>query len=69
MQLSRADGVAGVLTLSHVVVRVRLVVILHPDQEEGGRGGQQREPPQGNYDVLHSAFGHYYFAPKREANG
>lgn len=64
-----ADGVAGVLALAGAVVRVRLVVVLHPDQEERGSGRDEGEAPQGEDDVLHPAPGHHHLATQREADG
>lgn len=69
VQLPGADGVAGVLTLTCVEVRVCVVVVLHPDQEKSGGGRNQGEHPQGQDDVLHPAPGHHHFAFEREANG
>lgn len=69
MELSRADGVAGVLALTRVEVRVRFVVILHADQEESGCCREQSEAPQRKDDVLNPPSGHHYFAPQGEADG
>lgn len=69
VQLSGADGVAGVLTLTLVVVGVCVVIVLHPHQEERGGCGDQGEAPQGEDDVLDPASGHHDFAPEREADG
>lgn len=69
VQLPRADGVAGVLALARVEVRMRLVVVLHGDQEERGGGGDQGEHPQGEDDVLHPASGHHHLAAQGEADG
>lgn len=69
VQLSRADGVARVLTLPRVAVWMCVIVILHPNQEDRGSGGHQCKTPQGEDDALHPASGHHRFAPEREADG
>ena len=69
VQLPGDDGVVGVLALARVVVRVRVVVVLHADQEERGRCGDQGEPPQGEDDVLHPAPGHHHLGLEGEADG
>lgn len=69
VQLSRADGIAGVLALPCVVVRVCVIVILYPNQEECGSCRNQGEPPQGWDDVLDPASGHHNFAPEGETDG
>lgn len=55
--------------LSRVVVRVGVVVVLHPDEEERGGRGHQRKHPQGQDDVLDPAFCHHHLGPEREADG
>lgn len=69
VQLPRADGVAGVLTLPSVVVRVCLIVVLHPNQEDCGSCRNQGKTPQGEDDVLDPASGHQHLAPEGEADG
>ena len=69
VQLSRADGVAGVLALARVVVRMRFIVILHSYQEERGSCRNQGEAPQGEDDVLDPASGHHHLALEGEADG
>lgn len=69
VQLAGADGVAGVLALPRVVVRVRFVVVLHANQEESGSRGDQGEAPQRQNDVLDPASGHHHLAPEGEADG
>lgn len=69
VQLPGADGEAGVLALPRVVVGVRVVVVLHANQEERGSGGEQGERPQSQDDVLDPAPGHHHLAPEGEADG
>lgn len=69
VQLPRADGVAGVLALPRIVVWVCVIVVLHPDQEEGGSCRNQGETPQGEDDVPYPASGHHHLAPEGEADG
>lgn len=69
VQLPRADGVAGVLALPCVVVRVCVIFILHSNQEESGSCRNQGKPPQDKDDVLDPTSGHHNFAPKGETDG
>lgn len=69
VQLSRTDGVAGVLALTRVVVGVSLIVVLHPYQEERGGCRDQGKAPQCEDDVLDAASGHHDLAPEWEADG
>lgn len=69
VQLPGADGVAGVLALPGVVVQMRFIVVLHPNQEERGGCGHQGETPQGEDNVLDPASGQHHLAPERETDG